>query len=61
MKKYIAPEIKVLQFDGCDIIQTSTETTVASVPKTVVRGSGTSQTAVATTATSYSDVASILE
>lgn len=61
MKKYIAPEIKVLEFDACDIIQTSAETTVVSVPKTVVQGAGTSQQATATTATSYSNVSSILE
>ena len=61
MKNYIAPEMKVLQFDACDIIQTSAETTTVSVPKTVVKGSGTAETATATTATSYSNVSSILE
>ena len=61
MKKYIAPEMKVLQFDACDIIQTSAETTTASVPKTVVKGSGTAQEAATVGTTSYSNVSSILE
>lgn len=59
MKKYIAPELKVLEFDASDIIQTSAETTTVSVPKTVVKGTTTEATQVATK--SYSDVASILE
>lgn len=61
MKKYIAPEMKVLEFDACDIIQTSAETTTTSVPKVVVKGSGTAQEATATAATSYTDVSSILK
>lgn len=60
MKKYIAPEMKILQFDACDIIQTSAETTT-SVPKTVVKGSGTAQEAAAVGTTNYSNVSSILE
>lgn len=61
MKNYIAPEMKVLQFDACDIIQTSAETTTISVPKTVVKGSGTAQEAATVGTTSYSNVSSILE
>lgn len=61
MKNYIAPEMKVLQFDACDIIQTSAETTTVSVPKTVVKGSGTAQEAAAVGTTNYSNVSSILE
>lgn len=61
MKNYIAPEMKVLQFDACDIIQTSAETTTTSVPKTVVKGSGTAQEAATVGTTSYSNVSSILE
>lgn len=44
MKKYIAPELRVLSFDACDIIQTSGDTTTTSVPKTVVKGTSTQAT-----------------
>ena len=61
MKKYIAPELKTMVFDACDIIQTSgEETTTASMPKTVISGTSSEITAAAST-TSYSDVSSILE
>ena len=60
MKKYIAPELKTMVFDACDIIQTSgEEVTTASMPKTVISGTTTEATAAATT--SYSEVSSILE
>jgi len=61
MKKYIAPVLKVLNIGTEDIIQTSGETVVASVPKTVVKGSGTAQEAATVGTTSYSSVSSILE
>ena len=43
MKKYIAPELKVLTFDAEDIIQTSSVVETA-VPKTVIKGAGTQAT-----------------
>jgi len=61
MKKYIAPILKVLNIGTEDIIQTSGETVVVSVPKAVVQGSGTAQEAAAVGTTSYSNVSSILE
>lgn len=43
MKKYIAPELKVLVFDAEDIIKTS-GVVEAAVPKTVVKGTATQAT-----------------
>lgn len=43
MKKYIAPELNVLNFDAEDIIRTS-GVVEAAVPKTVVKGTATQAT-----------------
>lgn len=43
MKKYIAPELKVLNFDAEDIIQTSA-VVESAVPKTVIKGTATQAT-----------------
>ena len=43
MKKYTTPSLKVITAFSTDIIQTSSEVTEVSMPKTVVRGVGGTQ------------------